>query len=436
VVDKIILPVLFGILLLGLFSIPSVYAADSDSDGIDDLDEDLNGDGIFTNDDTDGDGIPNYLDNDDDGDGYLTIIEGTVDTDGDKTPDYLDLDSDNDGVLDRDELDTDTDFDGIPNRIDDDDDGDGIPTIDEGDNSRDTDGDGIPDYLDPFIIISCPEGYVPDASGGCVDFNECSNPNICSADEVCVNNDGGFSCEFSVVDSDGDGYSSDVDCDDNDPQLFPDQEWYPDCDGDGYYDLAPIISCNSPDNVCSDGSVPAGGFSNTSGIDCNDDNSSMFPGNSEVADGFDNDCNGTIDDGLVFDTDNDGIEDGADNCPFTANSDQLDVDSDGTGDVCDADFNFISQLLAQIEALLNNQVTCGSGTILVGNECLVDATTTEDVTLCHKDKKTLTVPAEDVDGHLGHGDELDACEDEDKKGKGHENHDGKENGKGHEKYDD
>jgi len=61
-----------------------------------------------------------------------------------------------------------------------------------------------------------------------------------------------------------------------------------------------------------------------------------------------------------------------------------------------------------------------------------------DVTLCHKDKKTITISSEDVDDHLRHGDKLGACEDEeheDKKGNGHDKHEDKENGKGHEKFD-
>ncbi len=71
---------------------------DEDQDSVFNIDEDLNGNGDYTDDDTDGDGTPNYLDNDDDGDGILTINEdangnGTPvddDTDGDGIPDYLD----------------------------------------------------------------------------------------------------------------------------------------------------------------------------------------------------------------------------------------------------------------------------------------------------------------------------------------------------------
>ena len=36
-------------------------------------------------------------------------------------------------------------------------------------------------------------------------------------------------------------------------------------------------------------------------------------------------------------SDGDGVPDDADNCPSVANSDQLDTDSDGAGDVCDSD---------------------------------------------------------------------------------------------------
>ena len=72
---------------------------DHDNDSVLTINEDLDGDHNFNNDDTDSDNIPNYLDNDDDGDGILTINEydknsdGIADdSDGDGIPDYLDLD--------------------------------------------------------------------------------------------------------------------------------------------------------------------------------------------------------------------------------------------------------------------------------------------------------------------------------------------------------
>jgi FKBP-type peptidyl-prolyl cis-trans isomerase len=49
--------------------------ADQDGDKIESIYEDLNNNGIFTDDDTDGDGVPNYGDFDDDNDGYPTSNE-------------------------------------------------------------------------------------------------------------------------------------------------------------------------------------------------------------------------------------------------------------------------------------------------------------------------------------------------------------------------
>ncbi len=78
-----------------------VIEADFDGDLVSNNNEDLDGDGDVTNDDTDEDLIPNFQDIDDDNDGILTRREDADgdgdprndDTDGDGTPDYLDSDS-------------------------------------------------------------------------------------------------------------------------------------------------------------------------------------------------------------------------------------------------------------------------------------------------------------------------------------------------------
>jgi hypothetical protein len=54
---------------------------------------------------------------------------------------------------------------------------------------------------------------------------------------------------------------------------------------------------------------------------------------SEICDGYDNNCDGNVDEG--FDADGDGIADCFDNCPDAANADQTDTDGDGVGDACD-----------------------------------------------------------------------------------------------------
>ncbi len=61
--------------LIFTFKLKAANHIDHDLDRIDSKDEDINGNGIFTDDDTDGDGIQNYYDKDDDGDGYTTKNE-------------------------------------------------------------------------------------------------------------------------------------------------------------------------------------------------------------------------------------------------------------------------------------------------------------------------------------------------------------------------
>ena len=85
--------------LIFQINLHTLNTTDHDSDGINTIDEDLNGDNIFINDDTDSDGIPNYRDSDDDGDGILTKDE---------------YDANDDGVID------DSDADGIPDHLDND----------------------------------------------------------------------------------------------------------------------------------------------------------------------------------------------------------------------------------------------------------------------------------------------------------------------------
>jgi subtilisin family serine protease len=50
-----------------------------------------------------------------------------------------------------------------------------------------------------------------------------------------------------IPDNDGDGYSADIDCDDNDPLEYPGQTWYQDADNDGYSDgTVDTSSCERP----------------------------------------------------------------------------------------------------------------------------------------------------------------------------------------------
>jgi hypothetical protein len=141
--------------------IDALDCGDDDADGVPNVFEDFDGDGMFDDDDIDGDGVPNYLDADDDGDGIPTADEAfdvngnPIDTDGDLDVNYLDNDDDGDGLLSNFES-GDTDGNGILDYLDNDDAGDTILTINENadpntdgnpDDALDTDADGTPDYL-------------------------------------------------------------------------------------------------------------------------------------------------------------------------------------------------------------------------------------------------------------------------------------------------
>ncbi len=81
--------------------------------------------------------------------------------------------------------------------------------------------------------------------------------------------------------------------------------WYRDGDGDGFGD---------PDEVVRTETQPSGYVEDNT--DCDDGDASAYPGGTEVCDGADNDCNGTVDDdpadGSTFytDSDNDSYGDG------------------------------------------------------------------------------------------------------------------------------
>ena len=126
-----------------------------------------------------------------------------------------------------------------------------------------------------------------------------------------------------VYDQDGDGYTTEEDCDDNNPLIFPDSveqcngvddncdgevdenvlgTFYLDEDIDGFGTVdSPIEACEAPEGYA------------TVGTDCDDLDTEIFPGAVEVCDGKDNNCDEEIDNGVgstVYpDADGDGYGD-------------------------------------------------------------------------------------------------------------------------------
>ncbi|MBX7053142.1 MAG: T9SS type A sorting domain-containing protein, partial [Flavobacteriales bacterium] len=209
----------------------------------------------------------------------------------------------------------------------------------------DTDGDGYGDPLMSLYDCTPPLGYVSN-NEDCDDTNFDINP---AATEVC--NDMDDDCNESIddgvtfttyyADSDGDGYgdantsisscepvagyvTDNTDCDDNDNSSYPGgteicDNVDNDCDGDADNGLE-FITYFADEDGDGYGSAILGDFcsapanSSVVGGDCNDNNASISPDASESCDEIDNNCDGNIDNDVVYvdyydDNDGDGFGD-------------------------------------------------------------------------------------------------------------------------------
>jgi hypothetical protein len=194
---------------------------------------------------------------------------------------------------------------------------------------RDADGDGYGDFQNTTLACTAPAGYVTNVTD-CDDTRSNVHP---GASEVCdfVDNDCNEQVDDGVLltfyrDADADGYGDfqntaqactapagyvtngtdcddtrsnihpgasevcdfvDNDCDGRVDEGFPLLIFYRDADADGYGDLHnPTAACRTPPGYVKIYS------------DCDDSNPNRYPGNTELCDGVDNDCDGATDEGV------------------------------------------------------------------------------------------------------------------------------------------
>lgn len=125
---------------------------------------------------------------------------------------------------------------------------------------RDEDGDGFGDVNYPEFACEQPEGYVANYDD-CNDLQATVYP---GAPEIC-----------DLFDNNCDGFLN---------EGIPSQTYYADTDNDGY---------GSPSNSVTSCSAPGGYVENA--LDCNDSNPEVYPGAPPTAQGFDNNCDGSVD---------------------------------------------------------------------------------------------------------------------------------------------
>lgn len=200
---------------------------------------------------------------------------------------------------------------------------------DDRDDDGFTEDQGDCDDENPVIYPNAPEvcdghdndcdGVVDEGCNGC----ESGDTRACGSDEgvcvegvqVCVNDVWGDQCQGGVgpvpevcgdgldndcdgltdescnepTDSDGDGYTTQVDCDDSNPNVNPGAS---EVCGNGLDD-----DCDGQvDEGCSS-TTDADGDGYTAQVDCDDSNASIHPNAPEVCNGLDDNCDGVVDEG-------------------------------------------------------------------------------------------------------------------------------------------
>jgi len=280
-----------------IFPLDSDEWIDSDLDGIGnnaDLDDDGDGfddseesecdsdplDGSSIPEDTDFDQLCNFIDNDDDGDGYNDSVENECNSD----------------LLNDKSFPEDLDGDGICDYIDLDDDGDGLTDENESlihdtnPHDEDSDDDGLNDFEE--VIIYGTDAKNVDTDGDSLDDYE----------EVTIHGTNPL-----LIDSDSDGLNDNEEIQiwDSDPLIYD-----ADNDSDSSYHFE----------------------------DCNDENENIYPGNVELLNNIDDNCNDLVDEGFNdTDSDLDGLMDWSEYHIYGTDISNQDSDQDGLSDLTEID---------------------------------------------------------------------------------------------------
>lgn len=154
----------------------------------------------------------------------------------------------------------------------------------------DADNDGFGDLTNDSLSCSTPVGYVANSTD-CNDADAAINPNTVWYMDMDGDLLGDLMITFTGCTPPTGYVLNSGDCDDTNASITVPTTYYSDVDQDGFGDDATAADfCVTPPNM-----VAIGG-------DCNDNNNAIYPGAPEICDGFDNNCNGTNDEGLVFNT--------------------------------------------------------------------------------------------------------------------------------------
>lgn len=170
----------------------------------------------------------------------------------------------------------------------------------------DADGDGYGNVSATLSYCTQPYGYVANSTD-CNDALAAVNPGATEAcnsidDDCDTQIDEGIPTLAYYNDADGDSYGAgaatnacaqpvgyvlnNTDCNDANSAINPTTAWYLDADGDGYGTGTATIAC----------AAPMGMVANN--MDCNDLSSAVNPGATEACNLTDDDCDGSVDEGL------------------------------------------------------------------------------------------------------------------------------------------